>query len=237
MPWGPDATVPRRLRSALPRARQARHELLRGVARARRRLPPGRGDIALTFDDGPDPRFTPAVLDVLAAHGARATFFLVGSRVAEHPELVRRIRDEGHVVGSHSATHPDARRTPARQLRVDYASGRAALETALHGGAVALFRPPNGVLDEKGALVVRRLGLVPWLWNVDPEDWHPDTSEDDIVTRCAALRPGDVVLLHDGLERPLATRALDRSATVRALSRVLALLREQGLATGTIDPC
>ena len=192
--------------------------------------------MALTFDDGPHPEFTPRVLDVLAEHGVRATFFVVGCRVREHPELVRRIRREGHLLGSHSSTHPDARRLGVRRLHADYADGRAALEEVV-GAPVALFRPPNGTLDLKGVAVVRRLGLVPWLWNVDPADWHPDTGEDDIVARCAGVAAGDVVLLHDGLERPLAPGALDRSATVRALPRVLAALRGRGLELGTLAAC
>ena len=192
--------------------------------------------MALTFDDGPHPEFTPEVLRVLAEHDVRATFFVVGGRVREHPELVRRIRQEGHLLGSHSATHPDARRLAVRRLHADYADGRAALEEVV-GDPVALFRPPNGTLDLKGAAVVRQLGLVPWLWNVDPQDWHPDTGEGDIVARCSRARAGDVVLLHDGLERPLAPRALDRGATVRALPRIIRELRERGLGLGTVAAC
>ena len=175
------------------------------------------------------------MLDVLAEHGVRATFFVVGCRAREHPELVRRIRREGHALGSHSLTHPDARRLGVRRLHADYADGRTALEEVV-GTPVALFRPPNGTLDLKGATVVRRLGLVPWLWNVDSADWHPDTTEDEIVARCARAGAGDVVLLHDGLERPLAPSALDRTATVRALPRVIAALRARGLAFGTVAP-
>lgn len=226
----------RSLHDAASQLRWAPTRARRRYAGARDRLPPGSADIALTFDDGPHPQFTPRVLEVLADHRVRATFFVVGCRVREHPDLVRQIRREGHVLGSHSSTHPDARRLGVRQLHADYADGRAALE-AVVGAPIALFRPPNGTLDLKGAAVVRRLRLVPWLWNVDPADWRPDTSEDEIVARCSRTRAGDVVLLHDGLERPLAPRALDRSATVRALPRIIRALRERGLGLGTVAAC
>jgi peptidoglycan-N-acetylglucosamine deacetylase len=206
---------------------------LRCLAGATDRLPPGTGDVALTFDDGPDPLWTPRVLDLLAALEVPATFFVVGHRARRYPELVRRIRREGHVVGSHSATHPDARRLGMRKLHRDYAEGRAAAESAV-GGPVRLFRPPNGTVDLKGATVMRRLGLVPWLWTVDPEDWHPDATAARIVARCAGAGAGDVVLLHDGLERPWSPRALDRSATIDALPRVVAAFRERGLDLGTV---
>ena len=228
--------TPRRVQAAASRVRWAPTRALRTCARAVDRLPAGTPDVALTFDDGPHPEFTPRVLAVLADHGVRATFFVVGCRVREHPELVRRIRREGHVLGSHSSTHPDARRLGVRRLHSDYADGRAALEEVV-GAPVALFRPPNGTLDLKGAAVVRSLGLAPLLWNVDPADWHPDTGEDEIVARCADVEAGDVVLLHDGLERPLAPRALDRSATVRALPRLIGALRERGLGLGTVVAC
>lgn len=207
----------------------------RRLAGATDRLPPGAGDVALTFDDGPDPVWTPQVLDLLAALQVPATFFVVGHRARRYPELVRRIRREGHVLGSHSATHPDARRLGIRALRRDYAEGRAAAERAV-GGVVPLFRPPNGTVDLKGAVVMRRLGLVPWLWTVDPEDWHPDATTARIVARCAGTGAGDVILLHDGLERPLAARALDRSATLEALPPVVAAFRERGLRFSTIVP-
>lgn len=208
----------------------------RSYARATDRLPPSRGEVALTFDDGPDPQFTPQVLDVLTAYRAKATFFVVGAQVRQYPELVLRIRREGHALGSHSATHPDARRLRTRHLAQDYADGRVALETTI-GAPVALFRPPNGTLDTRGAVTIRRLGLLPWLWNVDPQDWHPDTTQEQIVQRCAAVTAGDVVLLHDGLRRPLASRARDRSATVRALPLILEDLRARGLRTCTLPAC
>ena len=139
-------------------------------------------------------------------------------------------------IGIVTGTHPDARRLGPRQLRRDYAEGRAALEAALDE-RIALFRPPNGTLDVKGVAVIRRLGLSPRLWTIDPQDWHPDTTTADIVARCARAGAGDVVLLHDGLERPLAARALDRSATISALPQVIAAFRERGLSFATLVPC
>ena len=116
----------------------------------RRGLPAADDAVALTFDDGPDPDHAPAFLDELRRLGIVATFFVVGHRARAHPELVRRARDEGHAVGSHSDTHPDPWTLPLRALSRDYRRGRRAAEAAL-GRRVPRFRPPKGYVDGTGA--------------------------------------------------------------------------------------
>jgi peptidoglycan/xylan/chitin deacetylase (PgdA/CDA1 family) len=232
-----------RVSLSLPRARAQARSLREWVAiartdgpAARRRLALRLGrvaaglpgpEIALTFDDGPDPRFTPQVLDVLARHRVNATFFFVGARARAHPAIVARALAEGHAVGSHGDVHRDARTTRLPALARDFRRGRRAIEE-IAGRRVTLFRPPNGHVSVRAALAFRFAGLRPWLWSVDPEDWRPDANATGIVASAADVDPGDVVLLHDALARPTDPRACDRSATVAALDGLITQLRDRG---------
>lgn len=203
------------------------------AARLHERIDPAGAAVALTFDDGPDPQHTPAILDELGRLGITATFFLVGRRARAHPELVRRILAEGHAVGSHSDSHPEPWRVPLRGLARDYRQGRAEVERAA-GRPVPLFRPPKGHVDGAGAAAMLAARLRPWLWTIDPHDWEPGIRPDAIVAGVAGLQPGDVVLLHDAIEGPLAPSALDRSATRQALAGIAALAAERGLRFATL---
>jgi peptidoglycan/xylan/chitin deacetylase (PgdA/CDA1 family) len=184
--------------------------------------------VALTFDDGPDETYTPRLLEILARADARATFFLVGRRVEQAPSLVREILDEGHAVGSHSQTHPEPWRTALRTVLRDYDDGKRTLERVV-GRDVDLFRPPYGWLTWRSALGLRRRRLAPWTWSLDPEDWHPRATAESIAEATAAIGGGDVVLLHDGVEGPLAPEALDRAATLAAVPLILEQARARGL--------
>ena len=206
--------------------------LVRGV-RVRHRLPEADDAVALTFDDGPDPEYAPAFLDELRRLGIVATFFVVGHRARSRPDLVRRARDEGHAVGSHSDTHPEPWTVPLRGLTQEYRRGRLAAEAAL-GGPVRLFRPPKGYVNGTGAVAMLGAGVRPWLWTVDPGDWVPDVTADDLVRGLDGLTGGDVVLLHDAIEGPLAPSALDRSATLAALPAIAELAAERGLRFTTL---
>jgi peptidoglycan/xylan/chitin deacetylase (PgdA/CDA1 family) len=190
--------------------------------------------VALTFDDGPDPVFTPQVLDVLAERGAVATFFAVGKRSGRHPELVRRIVDEGHALGSHSWSHREPGELSARELARDYRAGRRAVEAAAWRDT-PLFRPPKGLWDARTALVTRTAGMDTWLWTVDSEDWRPGIEADEIAERGAAVAGGGVVLLHDAIELALAPEAEDRSPTVAALPELIARIRARGLDLVRLD--
>ncbi len=174
----------------------------------------------LTFDDGPDPRFTPLVLDALAELGVTATFYCVGRRALAWPELVRRIAAEGHDVGSHTMTHPDLSRLDPLQAIGNVRAGRRAVESAL-GAPVRRFRAPFGRLGASGKIALAVCRLEHDGWDVDPEDWHPEAKMGEIAVVVAKAGPDDVVLLHDGSESPRDPRSLDRSQTVGAL-RLLA---------------
>jgi len=147
------------------RAQELRSKGTHGLAGVHRRVPAG--SVALTFDDGPHPSSTNAILDVLAALSAVATFFCVGRNASRHPGIVHRAVAEGHAIGSHSRTHPPAEQTSIRLLNREYRDGKNLVSDVV-GKEVSLFRPPYGYLRPASAAVIRRGRLRTWLWTVDP---------------------------------------------------------------------
>ena len=144
--------------------------------------------VALTFDDGPHPEGTPAVLDQLARYGASATFFLVGEQVEQRPALARAIVDAGHEVALHGHRHTLLLRRRVRELSDDLDRAVALIAEAT-GAVPTLYRPPYGVFSSGGLQHVRARGLRPLLWSTWGRDWERRAT--------GGLRPGDVVLLHD----------------------------------------
>jgi peptidoglycan-N-acetylglucosamine deacetylase len=177
------------------------------------RGPRGAQGVALTFDDGPHPRWTPRVLATLADHHARATFFLVAKKAEEYPEVVRAIVDAGHSVGLHSYAHDRlfALRRAGR-VRADLERGMQVL-AKLTGRRPTLFRPPIGHTNPVIASVVEELDLTVVGWSAAGRDGVASARVDDVIARvCRDLRDGAIVLLHDAPERgnrePAAVRAL-----------------------------
>jgi peptidoglycan/xylan/chitin deacetylase (PgdA/CDA1 family) len=153
--------------------------------------------VALSFDDGPHPEGTPQILEILAAHGARASFFLVGEQVARRPQLARRILDQGHGVALHGYRHRLQLRLTAAQLRDDLERGLAAIEDAT-GTTPTHHRPPYGIYSPAGLWTARKLGLEPVLWSAWGRDWRRFTTPERIAARVLRdARPGAVILLHD----------------------------------------
>lgn len=153
--------------------------------------------VALTFDDGPDPRTTPAVLDALREGGARATFFVMADRAEAHPELIRRMLTEGHEVGAHGARHRHAWwRSPWGAFRDPAEAARRV--SGVVGRPVRLHRPPHGGYTLATVLGQRAAGLTGAHWSVEGRDWHPGATPESLRSRLRALmRPGAVVVLHD----------------------------------------
>lgn len=224
----------RRVRRVIRTVKRLPGRGLVGLVRVQRHVDGTTGAVALTFDDGPDPEHTPQVLDELARLGIVATFFLVGHRARAHPQIVRRMIDEGHAVGSHSDSHPEPWSVPLPRLIREYYRGRTHVEQAARQ-PVPLFRPPKGYVDGKGAVAMRTVRVRPWLWTIDPGDWVPDVTPGDIMAALDPIVGGDVVLLHDAIEGPLATSALDRSATVAVLPEIAALAGRRGLRFTTLS--
>jgi peptidoglycan/xylan/chitin deacetylase (PgdA/CDA1 family) len=192
------------------------------------------GAVAITFDDGPDPEFTPRVLEVLQRHQAPATFFIVGRRARRHPALVQRIVAAGHAVGSHTDTHADGWTLSPAEYARELWRGRRALESVT-GRRETEFRPPKGYLPAQAALTAAALGIRPWMWSANPKDWRPGITAAEIVGSMPALTGGEIVLLHDGIELPLAPEAEDRSATVEALPAIIDAARSRGLRLERVD--
>ncbi len=153
--------------------------------------------VALTFDDGPHPEGTPAVLELLARADARAAFFLVGEQVRRRPGLAAEILAAGHIVALHGDQHRlQLRLTPA-QVQADLARGAATLEDAT-GAAIVWHRPPYGIYSPAGLGAVRAAGWRPLLWSRWGKDWRRSTTPRRIATRATrSLSAGDVILLHD----------------------------------------
>ncbi|HZD67803.1 MAG TPA: polysaccharide deacetylase family protein [Actinomycetes bacterium] len=184
--------------------------------------------VALTFDDGPWPGTTGQVLAVLARLRAPAAFFVVGRQVERYPALVRRELAAGMTLGTHSYSHPQPfDRLPAARMRDEIARGRRSLDRL--GVRPAGFRPPGGAASPAVVATAESLGHQTVLWSVDAQDWQPGVTSDQIVARVlSAVRPGAIVLLHDG--------GGDRSATVAALPAIIDGLRRLGLTITVLPP-
>ena len=181
----------------------------------------GSRTLALTFDDGPNDVHTQALLEVLARHGAKATFFLIGSYVRQRPQIARAIHDGGHLIGNHTFSHPNLIFRSAAQVRQEIADCDRAIEDAV-GVQPALFRPPYGGRTAGVLRAIRSAGKTPVLWSTAGWDWKPHTAPEiaGIVRR--QVRGGDVVLLHDGGHQRMG---FDRSATVAATDLLLSHYR------------
>lgn len=189
------------------------------------RLTAGRG-VALTFDDGPHPQGTPAVLELLAQAHAPATFFLVGEQVERRPALAAEITAAGHEVGLHCHRHRSLLRLTPRQLADDLARAEAAIAEAT-GFSPRLYRPPYGMFSAAGLLLARRRGWRLLLWRRWGRDWAPEATPASIVaTLTADVRERDVLLLHDA-DFYCAPGSWRR--TVAAVPRLLAELDARGL--------
>jgi|SRR5579863_1732123 len=193
-------------------------------------LPPGTRQIALTYDDGPNDPHTLRLLDVLARHNVRATFFLIGRYVRQRPEIVREIAQAGHLVGNHTFSHPLLIFRSEAEIRRELSQCRSAIQQAI-GEPSNLFRPPFGGRRPAVLRVARELGLQPIMWNVTGYDWNAPPAaviERKVSTR---IRGGDVILLHDGGHKQMGA---DRSQTIIATDHLLTRYKEQGYEFITI---
>jgi peptidoglycan-N-acetylglucosamine deacetylase len=178
--------------------------------------------IYLSFDDGPHPQYTPPLLDLLRSYDAKGTFFLIGDRVEMHPDITRRIIDEGHAIGNHSMTHPKLEKLTGRKQLLEVERADAVL-SPFNGKTRQLFRPPNGraTMSTIVSSIVLSRPLV--LWSVDSRDYC--LAADEVVRRLEAtiVRAGDILLFHD-----------DIGVAEVALRRLLPRWRDAGLNFGTL---
>lgn len=188
----------------------------------------GQRQVLLTFDDGPNPRTTPQVLDVLRQHHAKAVFFILGSNAKKHPELVKRIANEGHVLGNHSFHHPYLTKLPPERIRQEIVATNLIIEE-ITGVRPTLFRPPYGAINRSVMAVLQQEGMSMMLWNLDPADWRYRNSDRavSILSRQMKLDTGGkggIVILHDTVP-----------ATIPTLADLLTVLRQHRFAVVAFD--
>jgi cellulose synthase/poly-beta-1,6-N-acetylglucosamine synthase-like glycosyltransferase/peptidoglycan/xylan/chitin deacetylase (PgdA/CDA1 family)/spore germination protein YaaH len=204
------------------------------------------GKIVLTFDDGPDPRWTPQILDILKAENVKAAFFIVGQNGQQNPDLLKRIVDEGNEIGNHTYTHPNLGEVPSRITDLELNTTQRLIESVT-GHSTRLFRAPYfGDAEPKTpdevepTEIAQNLGYISVGLHIDPDDWKltngdgsPHTADQmvqDILTQAAIKTPeerGSIVLLHDA--------GGDRSATVEALPKIIHELRSKGYEFTTLS--
>jgi len=204
-----------------------------GALGVRRRVDGEDAAVHLTFDDGPHPEATPAVLEALAARRATATFFLVGEQVERYPALAREIVAEGHVVALHGQWHRSQLRLPPRALADELRRATDVIGSAT-GALAPLYRPPYGILSAAGVALARRRGEVIWLWSRWGRDWRADATADSVAGLATRqLIAGDVILLHDAdhYGDPGCWRA-----TAGALPLILDAIEERGYETAELGP-
>ena len=186
--------------------------------------PPRPGELALTFDDGPNPVWTPRLLDLLASHDVRATFFLVGSHAQAQPALVRQIVAAGHLIGNHSWSHPNLALSSARRINEELSRTSQTLEQ-IAGAPIRYFRPPFGARRPEVLRAARRLCMVPVLWNAMTSDWK-NPSADSIASRLThkidrqhRQDQAANIVLHDGSHSDLSA---NRAPSIAAAAQLIA---------------
>ncbi|MEW6082500.1 MAG: glycerol-3-phosphate acyltransferase [Bacillota bacterium] len=188
--------------------------------------------VAITFDDGPNPKYTPEILDILEEFDVKATFFMLGRNAELYPDLARRVAEEGHEIGNHTHRHARLLTTSYNRSMTEMVAAHNAIEAAT-GERITLFRPPQGLYGAQSLEAARDLRYTVVLWSVSSRDWieiRPREMARDLVNR---TRSGDIILFHDSGD--LITYAGgNRTNTVAALPRVIEGLREQGFTFVTV---
>jgi peptidoglycan/xylan/chitin deacetylase (PgdA/CDA1 family) len=190
----------------------------------------GSKQLALTYDDGPNDPDTLRLLDVLAKHDVRATFFLLGRHVRMRPDIAREVVKAGHIVGNHTFSHPLLIFQPVARVRAQILECQQAIAEAT-SVTPALFRPPFGGRRPAVLKIAREMGLQPVMWTVTGFDWDARSSEAIEGKVSRQIRGGDVILLHDGGHLGIGA---DRSKTIVATERLIAQYKAQGYEFVTV---
>ena len=182
--------------------------------------------VALTFDDGPHPEYTPEIMDILEEYSVSATFFVVGKNAVEYPNVVKREIAMGCEVGNHTYTHPNIRESDERELEREIAYGEESL-CAITGEKPRLFRPPGGVCTKSARKISGELGYSIILWTIDTRDWEKPSKEKIINQVKTELRPGAIILFHDYI--------YGNSPTPEALRQIIPYLLSEGYEIVTVS--
>jgi peptidoglycan-N-acetylglucosamine deacetylase len=184
--------------------------------------------IALTFDDGPSSTYTPQILDVLKQHNAKATFFVVGSRVIEQPDIIKREIVDGHELANHTYNHPNFRGLTEEEIRKELRKTKQTIFD-LTGFSPHLFRPPGGFYNETIINAAYQEGyiVVMWSWHQDTYDWKQPGVSNIVKKVLSNARNGDIILFHD--------YGGDRRQTIEALKQILPELKKRGYQFVTVS--
>ncbi|MBQ3063734.1 MAG: polysaccharide deacetylase family protein [Clostridia bacterium] len=186
----------------------------------------GKRLVALTFDDGPHPKYTPQILDILAEYGVKATFFMVGSNADYHPELVSRVLAEGHEIGNHTYHHYHTANMQTDELLSDILACSEALSRHT-GSKPTLFRPPEGVFNEEIKALCGKEGYTIVMWSVDTRDWAHTPISAIVSGVRANVKDGAIILMHDFIGK--------NSPTPAALRQIIPMLQESGYELVTVS--
>lgn len=176
--------------------------------------------IALTFDDGPSAAWTPTLLDGLKERGVKATFFLIGENADKNPEIVKRMAEEGHLIGNHTYHHVELTKVSENEARLELADTSAVI-VRITGKEPEYMRPPFGAWQRK---LEQEIQMLPVLWTIDPLDWTTE-NQDEIVNKVVTeAEENDIILLHDCYK-----------SSIEAGLRIVDILQEEGFMFVTVD--
>lgn len=182
--------------------------------------------VALTFDDGPHPRYTGEILDILEEYGVKATFFAVGENAKAYPELIRRASEEGHEIGNHTHTHLRLDRCDVAEAEREIGACTRVLEE-ITGRKIRLFRPPEGVCTEGVKVYCRAQEMTILLWSVDTRDWAHTPAGEILKNVRENARNGSIILMHDFIGK--------NSPTPAVLRQIIPMLQESGYELVTVS--
>ncbi len=186
--------------------------------------------VALTFDDGPNDRYTLQILDILKEEQVKATFFLVGTNAEYYPDIARRTVADGHEIGNHSYLHLQYDKVSAQEAREDIEKGLNAIQN-ITGITPRWFRPPYGINCPDMEEICRTNSMAIAGWSADANDWNPHPSEELVERLITQVVPGDIILLHDGRD---ARHNYDRTLTVQCVKPLIQKLRSNGFTFVTL---
>ncbi|MFE5909114.1 polysaccharide deacetylase family protein [Streptomyces wedmorensis] len=179
--------------------------------------------VNITIDDGPDPRFTPQMLDILRQNGVKAVFCMIGPQAKQHPELVKKVVADGHKLCDHTMDHDTSMdKKPVAYQKQQILAAKQMIEDAAGGARVEYYRAPGGAFTPDSRRIAAAAGMRPLGWNVDTKDFEQPGTASIVNTVKSQLSNGPTILFHDG--------GGDRGQTVEALRQVLPWLKEQGRA-------
>lgn len=187
--------------------------------------------IAFTFDDGPDPVYTPILLDLLKKNEVKATFFVVGSKAKKHPELIRRMHQEGHLIGIHNYVHQSNWFMSPWKVRKGLKDTAEIIEN-ITGVRTVFYRPPWGMLNLFDFIKRDPYKII--LWSIMAEDWRTSGGSAKIKQRLSSIKGGDIILLHDCGDTPGAELDAPRN-TINALKDVLRTVKTKGFTCVRVD--